>query len=228
MTWNTHLGKRVLKGAEAVFYLTILQDAVEASREAANLGEDVGIRTGDRIFDSASFEQKVVLWHQCLDALLKLEVPVPTLTNILEAAAYFPFALLRTRVEEEIAFAEFAEADEDPLYYRRLIWETLNALGMLRVLEAELEGEEDILPIELDSEDYSEWDDSIDDLADRIFWDRDWQVTYAHPQLLDGIEDEFAEKTGITDKYIQNRLPSVTQAEADSACQAIFDWTLSE
>jgi hypothetical protein len=99
---------------------------------------------------------------------------------------------------------------------------------MLRVLEAELEGDDDILPIELDSEDYSEWDDSIDDLADRIFWDRDWQVTYAHPQLLDGIEDEFAEKTGITDEYIQNRLPSVTQAEADLALQTIFEWTLSE
>ena len=66
MTWNTHLGKRVLKGAEAKFYLTLLQEAVEASREAADLGEDVGIRTGDRIFDSASFEQKVVLWYQCL------------------------------------------------------------------------------------------------------------------------------------------------------------------
>ena len=147
---------------------------------------------------------------------------MPVLTNVLEAAAYFPFAFLRMRVEEEIALAEFAEDNEDPLYYRRLIWETLNALEMLRVLKAEMEDEEDILPIELESEDLMEWEDSIDELADRIFWDRDWQVTYAHPQLLDGIEDEFANQTGISEAYVQNRLPQVTKADAELALQKIF------
>lgn len=48
-------------GGEAKFYLHILQAAVEDSREAAELDEDVGIRTCDLIFNSASFEQKVVL-----------------------------------------------------------------------------------------------------------------------------------------------------------------------
>ena len=223
MTWNTNLGKRVLEGAEAKFYLHILQAAVEFSQEAVEFDE-VEVITGDRIFDSASFEQRVVLWHLCLEALLKPEVPVPPLTNVLEAAAYFPFAWLTQRVEDEIAFADCAEKDNDPFYWRRLIWETLNALGMLKVLEAEFEGEEDILPIEVDCEDSLEWENCIDELADRIFWDRDWQVTYNHPQLLDGIEEEFANQTGISEDYVQNRLPKVTQAVADAALQKIVDW----
>ena len=33
MTWNTHYGKRVLEGAEAKFYLQILQEVVATSRE---------------------------------------------------------------------------------------------------------------------------------------------------------------------------------------------------
>jgi len=143
---------------------------------------------------------------------------------VLEAAAYFPFAWLTQRVEDEIAFADCIKQDDDPFYWRRLIWETLNALGMLKVLEAEFEGEEDILPIEVECEDSLEWENCIDELADRIFWDRDWQVTYNHPQLLDGIEEEFANQTGISKDYVQNRLPKVTQAEADAALQKILDW----
>lgn len=224
MTWNTNFGKRVLEGAEAKFYLHILQSAVEFSQEAVEFDDGVEVITGDRIFDSASFEQRVVLWHRCLEALLKPEVPVPPLTNVLEAAAYFPFAWLTQRVEDEIAFADCVEQDDDPLYWRRLIWETLNALGMLKVLEAEFEEEEDILPIEVDCEDSLEWENCIDELADRIFWDRDWQVTYNHPQLLDGIEEEFANQTGISEDYVLNRLPKVTQAEANAALQKILHW----
>ena len=223
MTWNTNFGKRVLEGAEAKFYLHILQSAVEFSQEAVEFDE-VEVITGDRIFDSASFEQRVVLWHRCLEALLKPEVPVPPLTNVLEAAAYFPFAWLTQRVEDEIAFADCVEGDDDPFSWRRLIWETLNALGMLKLLEAEFEEEEEIPPIEVECEDSLEWENCIDELADRIFWDRDWQVTYNHPQLLDGIEEEFANQTGISEDYVQNLLPKVTQADADAALQNILDW----
>ena len=94
---------------------------------------------------------------------------------------------------------------------------------MLKVLEAEFEEEEDILPIEVDCEDSLEWENCIDELADRIFWDRDWQVTYNHPQLLDGIEEEFANQTGISEDYVQNRLPKVTAAEVELALQKILD-----
>jgi hypothetical protein len=124
MTWNTNFGKRVLEGAEAKFYLHILQAAVEFSQEAVEFDDGIEVITGDRIFDSASFEQRVVLWHRCLAALLKPEVPVPLLTNVLEAAAYFPFAWLTQRVEDEIAFADGIKQDDDPFHWRRLIWET--------------------------------------------------------------------------------------------------------
>jgi hypothetical protein len=130
MTWNTNFGKRVLEGAEAKFYLHILQAAVEFSQKAVKFDDGVEVITGDRIFDSASFEQRVVLWHRCLEALLKPEVPVPPLTNVLEAAAYYPFAWLTQRVEDEIAFADCIEEDGAPFYWRRLIWETLNAFPM--------------------------------------------------------------------------------------------------
>jgi hypothetical protein len=93
MTWNTNFGKRVLEGAEAKFYLHILQSAVEFSREAVEF-DDVEVITGDRIFDSASFEQRVLLWHPCLGALLKPEVPVPALTKGWQQLAHSNLATL--------------------------------------------------------------------------------------------------------------------------------------
>ncbi len=45
MTWNTNLGKRVLEGAEAKFYLHILQAAVEFSQEAVELDDGVEVIT---------------------------------------------------------------------------------------------------------------------------------------------------------------------------------------
>ena len=77
MTWHTNLGTRTLTRAEAVFYLQLLKEIVDESRDMAEMGYKLEIETGDRIFDNASFEQRVVLWHQCLKALLKPDVAPP-------------------------------------------------------------------------------------------------------------------------------------------------------
>ncbi|MBE9013329.1 hypothetical protein IQ250_24335 [Pseudanabaenaceae cyanobacterium LEGE 13415] len=58
------------------------------------------------------------------------------------------------------------------------------------------------------------WEEIIDALADRIFWDRDWQVSSIAPQLLDGIEEEFSQLTGLDETYMTNRLPSSTDDAA--------------
>lgn len=52
------------------------------------------------------------------------------------------------------------------------------------------------------------WEEVIDELADRIFWDRDWQVSTIASELLDGVEAEFIQVTGLDEKYLVNRLPS--------------------
>ena len=49
----------------------------------------------------------------------------------------------------------------DPFYYWRLTWKTLDALGMLQVIEADVEGEEDLLSIEMDSDDWIDWETNI-------------------------------------------------------------------
>ncbi|BAS59515.1 hypothetical protein NIES2135_09550 [Leptolyngbya boryana NIES-2135] len=101
MTWRTQLGDRILKGVEAKLYLTSMQYAIENLEDTRDL-EEPEVLTGDRLFDIADFEQKIVLLHRCLAALLSPEIESPMLSNVIEAAAYFPFAFLRMRLEDEI------------------------------------------------------------------------------------------------------------------------------
>ena len=132
MTWDTQLGLRVLQGVEAELYLTALQHTVTYLWDIVKLDDDLNVRTGDRIFDSASVEQKIVLLHQCLSALLKPDIPAPPLTNVMEAAAFLPFAFLQMRIEEEIEDEMNwvgQEDDDDFIYfYRRLVGNAYNTL----------------------------------------------------------------------------------------------------
>jgi hypothetical protein len=59
MSWRTPLGERILEETEAVFYVNAIQYAAEYLQEMEDLASDLDVRTGDRIFDSATFDQKV-------------------------------------------------------------------------------------------------------------------------------------------------------------------------
>ncbi|NJO42360.1 MAG: hypothetical protein HC769_17365 [Cyanobacteria bacterium CRU_2_1] len=130
MTWDTQLGLRVLQGVEAELYLTALQHTVAYLWDIVKLDDDLNVRTGDCVFDSASIEQKIALLHQCLLALLKPNIPAPPLTNVMEAAAFLPFAFLQMRIEEEIEdemhWAEQEDDDDLIYFYRRLVGNAYN------------------------------------------------------------------------------------------------------
>jgi hypothetical protein len=215
MVWRTSSGLRSLQGTEAELYLSTMQDAIDYIEV---MGDELDVKTGDRIFDSANFQQKVIILHHCLSALLKPEVEAPELTNVLEAGAYFPFAYLKMRLEEEIAEEdEWSEDEADLKYaYRRSLWNAFEEFVRPRwesAVEEYGEREE-----EADFSDRSTnldlWEEIIEELADRIFWDRDWQVSSIAPQLLDGIEEEFSQLTGLDEAYMTNRLPSSTDDAA--------------
>jgi hypothetical protein len=67
--------------------------------------------------------------HDCLSALLQPEVFPPKLTNVIEAAAFLPFAFLKMRVDEELEdevvcgeHEATENTDHDLIYfYRRFI-----------------------------------------------------------------------------------------------------------
>ncbi|MBE9007181.1 hypothetical protein IQ259_19445 [Fortiea sp. LEGE XX443] len=234
MTWHTQIGDRVLEGIEAKFYLEILQEAVYYLQEIEDFNDELECLTEDNIFDNANFNQKIVLLHSCLVALLNPDVPPPSLTNSLEAAAFFPFAFLQMKVEEEINLAEdglFEEGEDYLKYcYRQRLWSVFEQLILPSWQAEEFDDDEeeydDWSDFDYHSTDVEQWKWLVDELADRIFWDRDWQFSSEFPQLLDGIEPEFSQTTGIYEDYMSNRLPKVTPEEAKTALLEIQTWSI--
>jgi hypothetical protein len=226
MTWRTHLGERVLKGVEAEVYLTAMQDAIENLEDTRDL-EESEVLTGDRIFDIASFEQKVVLLHRCLSALLKPNIEPPMLTNVIEAAAYFPFAFLKMRLEDEIFMEEeeFTQDEKMTYFYRDLLWEAFEEYCSenWQAGQEEFGFDEELDTFHAHSQNLRLWHIVVDELVDRIFWDRDWALTSNHPEVLDGMEAELSEPLGLND-YFTNRLPAVSVEKAEEALAQIKNW----
>lgn len=234
MTWHTHIGDRILTGIEAEVYLTAMQHAIDYLEDAIEYDDDFDVKTYDRMFDLANFDQKVLLLHTCLSALLKPNVQIPELSNVREAAAYFPFAFLRRRIAEEIELSQgdWLNEDEDEelgYFYRRLVWKAFEKyiLPNWKAAEDEYGIDEEEAEFSDRSENLELWDQAIEDLMDRIFWDRDWMVTWTNPQVLDGIEDEISQPLGLED-YFTNRLPKVSAEDSASALAEIRSWKLED
>jgi hypothetical protein len=229
MTWRTHLGERVLEGVEAEVYLTAMQDAIENLEDTRDLDEPEAL-TGDRIFDVASFEQKVVLLHRCLSALLDPTIEPLMLTNVIEAAAYFPFAFLKMRLGDEIYLEKEGLNEEENLkyFYRSLIWRGFEEylLANWQAGQEEFEFDEELDTFHPHSDNLRLWHTVVDDLVDRIFWDRDWALTTNHPEVLDGMEADLSQPLGLDD-YFTNRLPRVTPEQAEAAISEIKNGKLS-
>ena len=133
--WDTQLGKRVLEGKEAAFYLLAAQETVRMLSDASPEEIDWYIPpTFDLVFDNATPAQKIVLLHEVLLALLDPSIPEPKLTNVVEAAAYLPFEVMKLKIEEEIEMQKLGvwvkeDAETLEFYYRRSLQSACQSLN---------------------------------------------------------------------------------------------------
>jgi hypothetical protein len=236
MAWMTTLGETTLKGIEAKFYLSITQRATaylwDIVREVEGEDPTGGIATGERLFDAAPVNDKIAFIHEVITSLLVDDVPVPKVTSTLEAAAYFPFALLLQDIEEELSSEEmglFEDSNRDQKYsFRKLTWEAFEHIELSRMIEVDLEEGHDgqLFPEGYQSRDFFEWQEILEILERRFFDDNDWILTSQHPQLLDGMDESLAYEVGIEQGYFSNRLLKVSDEGAESLYQQIQNWQL--
>jgi|GEM_PF-1144056 hypothetical protein len=244
----------ILQGFEAKFYLELIYGFLNLFLEAAdeNLeASDCDVSTGCIILDNATVKQKVYLISFCLSALLDPNIPPPQLTHILEATVYLPFAYLQEEIEKEIENQEYIMKQENDrqnywedyfslFYYRRMADQAyrqlilpLNiALDITHSQDLEMETVEEfqqyyqeILSFSYESTDLQEWTDRITSLAHHSVLgdDEDFQITSIAPQLVDGATD-VALNMGITDEYLSNKLPNVSDEEYEEALKVIYKY----
>ena len=224
--WHTQLGDRVLEGKEAAFYLLAAQETVALLQELTPEEIECCLPpTFDTVFDQATSEQKIVLLDQVLLALLNPSISQPNLTNVVEAAAYLPFQVMKLKVEEEIDLGRHKAWDEEErdvmeFWYRRLILETYQSLNWKIYADIERPKVRNPRSTNVDL-----WIAAIEALANRIFWDDDWKITSQCPEIFEGKHPEAVQWGGLK-TYLTSQLPQVNNAQVVMAAQAIQCWQL--
>ena len=223
--WHTQLGERVLEAKEAAFYLLATQEAVSMLQEPTLDEMNLWLpSTWDTVFDNAQSEQKIILLHQVLLALLDPKIPQPELTNVIEAAVYLPFQVMKMKVEEEIDLAKDLAWEEEQginrYWYRSLILETCKSLNWK--IDADIERPK---IRSSHSTNVDLWIEAIEALESRIFWDDDWKITTRCPGILEGKRPDIVQLGGLK-TYLTSQLPETNKAQVVMAVQAIYCWQL--
>jgi hypothetical protein len=150
--WRTECGVRILKGAEARVFAEALSGLLDEAIQGTLDDYELGIRC----FDDLTFGQKSSVLSTISNGLLREDVPPVELTAVVEGAIAAVFQHLKCEIIYDI------DEPECPRPWRKWV-----------VAARQETGGENILPA--NCEDIDEWDTEVEELADRILWDSDYE-----------------------------------------------------
>ncbi len=217
--WHTSMGERVLEGTEAHLLRETIASLVDWIAFSETQGDEfcgLDFVSGIGIFDALEGTQKLVLIDQAARFLLSPTEEVLPLNAISEAVVGVMFEHLRQQVRTEIDMQRFGDDDDCPtaeLSWRELIRQT--RLSLMESNDEDLSASEDSGPPLTSSTDMSEWDLQIELLADRILWDRDYELA---DSLMDADPDSaqlHRSSLGISDDYFSAIAPDMREAQVD-------------
>ena len=151
MVWRTDPSDRILEGPEAKVFAEALLSLLDEF-DLCDFEYDLGIKC----FDTLTVGQKISVLSTIANGLFRKDVEPVELTAVLESGIGAVFKHLYHRVTYEI--------DEPELGSK---WREL-----LVAARKEMEAED--IP-DITCEDYKEWDIEVEELANAILWDRDYE-----------------------------------------------------
>ena len=171
MTWHTPYGDRYLVGDEADLVrqsLAVMLDELTSCRET---GEEP-IQYGVTLFDELAWSQQLAILEQLAQHLLLETSETLELTGVVDASVSAVYQNISQQIEMEIELQGVS-----PRAYRcRWRQASLDALAGWSEEEPSLEAEFSHLHSE--SVDISQWHGLVDLLADRVLWDRDFELVH--------------------------------------------------
>ena len=195
--YNTPLGVRVLQGTERRLFaesLAVLIDDVNMEDEPLDSGS----------FDGLQRNQKIFVLHAVGRALLCEDEPAPKLTAPIEAAVAAIYECARSMISLELS-GELVDGDDDlpaAPSWREMVTAACRENGIADELTNVQENEPD------------DWDVLLDCLADRVLWDRDFEMEEhldVDPQAGQRVKSEL----GIDRDYFTAVPPEPSDAEAE-------------
>lgn len=160
-------------------------------------------------------------------ALLNPCAPQPPATADSEATAYQIFMLLGAAAEAEIdMFSEFRATDgmrrppQILTRVRRAISDALHEAGCCKDADDESDercGRCSWCAPDPECVDPDEWADALEALADRVLWDRDWEMEGLLADADPGMADSVKGTMAIGGGYFSTPTPEPTEAEEEAA-----------
>jgi hypothetical protein len=202
--WRTSTGTRTLVGSEAELVRQLLGFVyfqINVVWPAA--GEPY--QSGVSLFDRLEASQQLALLAEVGQALLSAAQPPPKLTSLREATVAVLYEELRACVADEID-CELEEGT--PSRY----WRQLAVRACIAVADDEPLAD---LP-DSRSDDLDAWDLIVESLADRILWDRDWEMEDIFADAVPERGRQLKQFLGIEDDYFRDIAPDPTVHQLDA------------
>jgi hypothetical protein len=232
MTWQTPDGDRVLCGAEGELVREAL--AVMVDQTADNLQSDERLFSfGVAAFDAVTPTEQLAVIKDIAEHLLTETAGPLELTSLNEAGVYAIFRSLLTQIEIEIDVSRMEPLDDDDPEWL-VYWRSLTLRAYRQCLPEGLEDEEfneqefeefeeegDAVPLDEHCEDLQRWESITESLADRLLWDRDFEMADAILDIDPGKAEILKQLLGIEHQYYSSVSADVRPVDVEQSLAAI-------
>ena len=207
--WATSQGDRTLNADEAQLVLT----AVGYLHDMITVGVDLSepYQTGVVMFDTLQPTQQMAILHEVAHGLLDPETPVVELTAVREATVYAIYCGLASLVEIEFGYSDQAKPDFE--LRERIIRAYRHSDDHTAEWGDDLEDIKATDTPARDCEEIEQWNRVIESLADRVLWDRDFELEAAFadhdPEKIKAIKRYM----GINEDYFAVAAPDANSQE---------------
>jgi hypothetical protein len=210
LTYETALGDRTLRGAEAELIGSGTWQLVDDIL-TMNSTED-GVQLGIVLFDQMTWQQQIVLLDRVLTCLLDPSVPSPPRTALLDATIAAIYQQLRARVEGEIYTERTSPEAEDG-----------DTLQRQDVLWALLEHDPDRNWPDAECGVMETWELALESLQDRVLADQDWAMDDLTMDLPPDEGRALKEVMGISGDYFIDVPPEAIDQQARQSWANIIE-----
>jgi hypothetical protein len=203
--WRTSTGTRTLVGSEAELVRQLLGFVYFQITVVCSLADEP-FESGISLFDRLQASQQLALLAEVGQALLRADQPPPKLSSLREATVGMLFEVLRACVAEEIA--DEWEEEEAVRYWRSMVVQVCREAG----------DEHGAALLDSGADDSDAWDLVVESLADRILWDRDWEMEDLFADAIPERGRQLKRFLGIEDDYFRDIAPDPTTPQLRAVC----------
>lgn len=212
--WHTSTGDRTLSGAEATLIVQTCVQMIDALEwELRNDNGEVVCESGVELYDEQRVYQRIALLNDVCRGLLTQDQSVPDLNAELEATVMAIFETIKAHIELEIDAGHcFGDSCCD---VRSLVLAAYGYVGPgMEASNANIEDDLDDLPDPWCDE-IDQWDLVVELLADRILWDRDFEMASMIIDEEPEMAEAYKQVLGIDNDYFSMAPPEVDEDDAN-------------